>query len=147
MDDLNKQRRKSDMLEHKSDHDLLIRHAVKIDSLCEMMGSMTSKLDLFATRVDDRCSTRYSEVQTAFLKEHDGRMDIVTVRWLIGILVVIIVSVIGAVSYNRIELQKQVSKHDLIMQHIKSNTSDIKQNQAVIESVQSIILNKIEMGG
>lgn len=139
-------RRRTDMLEPKSDHDLLIRHAVKIDNLCALMSSLNTKFEFFATRVDDRCNVRHNDIQYRFTSEHEGRMDITTSRWLIGLLVLVISGIIGTVGYNQVELQKQRNTHNLITHQIKTNTENIKQNQKTIGEVQQIILRKINMG-
>jgi len=134
------------MLEAKTDHDLLIRHAVKIDTMCAMLSTLGAKFDDFTSRVDTRCEVRQTTCTDKFAAEHDGRMDVNTVRWLIGILIIVILSIAGTVGYNQLELQKQRNDHDLITHQIKTNTDDIKQNQGAIKAVQQIILNKINEG-
>lgn len=135
------------MLIDKSDHDLLIRHAVKIDTMCGMVVTLGSKFDAFTTKIDERCGNRLETFNGQLVEEHNGRMDIITVRWLIGILVAIICGIIGTVGYNQQELKLQRHTTALITQQIKTNTDDIKQNQVTIGSIQQIILNKINEGG
>jgi len=68
---MDQNRRRTDLLTNLSDHDLLIKNTVKVESLHE-------KIDIFISLLDSKTDSYYT-------------------KWVVSILVLIIVSISGAI--------------------------------------------------
>lgn len=95
-----KNRRKYDNM---TDHDLLIRHTVKIDTLCKLMRANSEQLSAVSDKLDKRCVHIHDGI-TDTLREiftkMDNKTDDTTFRWVIGIIVLIAITVAGVIGPN-----------------------------------------------
>lgn len=101
-------RRKFDNM---TDHDLIIAHSVKIDTLCKLVRSnnthflnfsdrFDSQLSAFSDKLDARCIHTHDSISNThkeIFAKVDGKTDNMTFRWLVGIIVFVILALAGVV--------------------------------------------------
>jgi hypothetical protein len=125
-------RRMSDKLEKNSDHDLLIRHSVKIDSMFNLVTDLGNKFDQFAGRVDKRCERRQTEIYTKIEDSSGDNMDRDTFKWLMGFVILIIMAMVSAIGYNQVKIRSQESAYEFSIDQIKKNQKSIEKLQQII---------------
>jgi len=124
-------RRYTEHVKNRSDRELLIGHSKDIKQLCDMIKEREVKREVFETRIYDkigewsdkvdlRCESRLSMIGT--------KMGATTFRWLFGLLVLAVLSMAGAVSYNRVDISQAKSL-------IKSNAVHIQENIKTIQGL------------
>lgn len=67
-----------------SDHDLLIAHSVKIDSLCALMKGIDEKFD--------KLNVSDTDTHKEIFVKIDRKTEDATFRWLIGLLIIIMMA-------------------------------------------------------
>lgn len=101
-------RRKFDNM---TDHDLLIAHTVKIDTLCKLVRSNNKQfatfsdrferqLETYATKLDQRCVHIHdgiTDTHKEIFAKVDKKVDGTTFRWVVGIIVLVILSMVGVI--------------------------------------------------
>lgn len=80
-----------------SDHELLIIHSEQLHTMCDMIYDTKKVINDFIVKIDTRCDTR----QTEMLHIQDYSMKVSTFWKILTITVIIIMSMMGAMGYNR----------------------------------------------
>jgi|SaaInl8_200m_RNA_FD_contig_41_589173_length_1029_multi_8_in_0_out_0_1 hypothetical protein len=122
-------KRYSDHVKNRSDRDLLIGHSKDIKLICKKLDDREKKREDFETRIYDkigewsdkvdlRCESRLSMIGT--------KMGASTFRWLFGLLVLAVLSMAGAVSYNRVDISQAKSLINSNAVHIQENIKTIQ---------------------
>jgi len=79
------------------DHDLLIKHSVKLDTMCKLQQNIIVKLDSFIDKIDDRCEKRLDLIT----KEADSAVQNTTFWSLLTILVIVLMAMSATIGFNR----------------------------------------------
>lgn len=113
-------------LDEMADHDLLIEHTIEIRTLCELMRGSTSQiadftrkferqLDTYLTRMDQKCAgthDKLTETHREIFAKVDKKTDNLTFRWIVGILVAAMLTMVGAVGAERLGIN--ANKRDIM---------------------------------
>jgi hypothetical protein len=87
-------------LDNLSDHDLLIAHSGKIDSLCVLMRVNNGHLKEFNRNLVDRCAHNHKALAATHKEifgKIDKKVDTGTVKWIVGVAVLLVICVAGLV--------------------------------------------------
>lgn len=86
------------MGDNPSDHELLIEHSVKIDHLCALIKKVDKTIERYTEKLDTRCAFTGSAIASThkeIFEKVDKKMDSATFRWMIGLLVLGMITVAG----------------------------------------------------
>ena len=86
-----------------TDHDLLIAHTVKIDTLCKLVRANNAQLSEFSDKLDKRCVHIHdgiTETHREIFTKIDNKTDNTTFRWIVGIIVLVAITVAGVIGPN-----------------------------------------------
>lgn len=145
-------RRITDKLKGSSDHDLLIRHSVKIDNVCKSViglgnkfDKFSDKVDKFSDKVDKRCERRQVEIYDKIDVGSEDKMDRDTFKWLMGFMILIIMAIVSAIGYNQVKIKVHESVYKFNIEQIRNNQESIKELQTIIDlKLSNFIKNKLE---
>lgn len=91
-----------------TDHDLLIQHTVKIDTLCKLMRANSKQLSAFSDKLDKRCVHIHdgiTDTHREIFTKIDKKTDSITFRWLIGIIILVVLTMAGVVGTDVVDVQ------------------------------------------
>ena len=125
-------RRISDMLDGMTDHDLLIAHTVKINQLCGLVTSFDKKMDIHVSKTAKHCDDRH-EALNIRMEDKVGQTHF---RWMIGILIIIMISLFGTVGITIVTQYKVEHLLKLSVSSIEANTKRISIIEDVLKKVQ-----------
>ena len=122
-------RRYGDGSDPTTDHDLLIRLNAKINVMCASLSETNQhvrdgnqNLTDFTDKIDIRCESRLNLID----KVDDKILDKSLFKWLVGIIVVVIMTVFSIAGINKVEIAKYQLMIDANAEQIKSNADAIK---------------------
>jgi hypothetical protein len=124
-------RRYTDHIKNRSDRELLIGHSKDIKLICKKLDSRETKREAFEIRIYDKIDSWSNKIDTrceSRLSLIGSKMSTTTFRWLFGLLVLAVLSMAGAVSYNRVDISQAKSL-------IKSNAVHIQENIKTIQGL------------
>jgi len=124
------QRRLTDQLENLSDHDLLVAHSVKIDNICKMIRENNNKLDTYIDKIDHRCETTHDRIDVQI----DNTISKGTIKWGVGIIFVVFVSIISVIGVNQVLISKHTAEIKDTKEHIIIVETKLEQNRAFLKS-------------
>jgi hypothetical protein len=87
-------------LDNLSDHDLLIAHSGKIDSLCVLMRVNNGHLKEFNKNLVDRCAYNHNALAAThkeIFSKIDKKIDTGTVKWIVSVAVLLLICVAGLI--------------------------------------------------
>jgi hypothetical protein len=126
------------------DHDLIIKHSVKIDNLCKLVKLVDIKLDKHHDKMDERCEKR----RTEFTEQIDNSLEDVmskdTIKWVLGIMILVMIAVSGSVGFNQVKIQKNEGRFDECLIQIKDNQKTIKNMQKILNIKMKILTGSHE---
>ena len=114
-------RRETDKIQDMTSHDMLISLTTKINSICPLLHENRDDLKNFITAIDKRCERRLSLINA----NSDKVLGRTMAKWLFSILIVIVVSMFGAIGMNKIAL----TKHEI---QILQNSENIIQIDKIV---------------
>lgn len=126
-------RRSSDKFETQTDHDLLVSHSVKINTICRTLNEMhktfgdvrkeikdhAGKVEDKFEKIDNKTEERMIWLGEVLQKQSDNYMDKKTLLWLFGVLTAVVLSCASVIGYNQISINTNTYR-------IKTNTQDIQ---------------------
>ena len=122
-------RRYNDGSEPTTDHDLLIRLNAKINIMCASLAETNmhvrdgnQNLTDFTDKIDVRCESRLNLID----KVDDKILEKSLFKWLLGIIVVVIMTVFSIAGLNKVEIAKYQLMVDSNAEQIKANADAIK---------------------
>lgn len=127
-------RRKTDKFAPETDHDLLIMHSVKIDNLCKLTKGVAKKLDTYSEKIELRCEHRYETFNTRIDKSSDDKVDENTFRWIIGIMIFAMISMVAMIGVNQVSGSKNG-------ENIRNNGEAIIEVKSKAEKLESKMSN------
>ena len=95
-------RRYTDHIAKASDHDLLTKLNSKMDSVCKTHKETQDFLKDSIKTIDTRCESRLVLIN----KNNDNTVDKPLLRWLVGILVLVLLTVFGVAGMNSVSISK-----------------------------------------
>jgi len=117
------------MTEPTTDHDLLIRLNAKINTLCASLSETNQhvrdgnqNLTDFTDRIDVRCESRLNLID----KVNNNSLGKSMFMWLLGIIVIIVMTIFSIAGLNKVEIAKYQLMIDSNTTHIKANADAIK---------------------
>ena len=114
-------RRETDLIQDLTSHDMLISLTAKVNSICPILHENRDDLKNFITAIDKRCERRLSLINANSDKVLGRTMS----KWLFSILILIIVSMFGAIGMNKIAL----TKHEI---QILQNSENVIQIDKIV---------------
>jgi len=114
-------RRETDLIQNMTSHDMLISLTAKVNSICPILHENRDDLKNFITAIDKRCERRLSLINANSDKVLGRTMS----KWLFSILILIIVSMFGAIGMNKIAL----TKHEI---QILQNSENVIQIDKIV---------------
>ncbi len=115
-------RRYNDGIEPTTDHDLLIRLNTKISTICLSQAETNQHLKDFTDKIELRCESRLKLID----KVNDKILGKSIFTWLLGIVIVVIMTVFSIAGINKVEIAKYQLMIDANAEQIKSNADAIK---------------------
>ena len=122
-------RRYGDGSEPTTDHDLLIRLNAKINVMCASLAETNQhvrdgnqNLTDFTDKIDIRCESRLNLID----KVDDKILEKSLFKWLLGIIIVVIMTVFSIAGLNRVKIAKYQTMVDSNAEQIRSNADAIK---------------------
>lgn len=134
-------RRKADKMEELTDHELLIIHSLKIDTLCKMMEKYNATFDKYIEKMDNRClvsNNKYDDIK----KEIPELVKNSTMRWGLVILISILLSLARTLSYNQKAISVNIKAIESIEKSVDKNSEDIGKLHTNIDKVRDLIDEK-----
>lgn len=122
--------RTAEKLKNYSDHDLLIGHHVKIDSLSMFVHDLGRKMENQATSINIKWDDRQQHCEEKLTKKVDEKVDMTTFKWLMGIIIAIVIAqfaVVGANYISMISLEQTFKAHIQIANTKESFEKEYKQ--------------------
>ena len=120
-------RRKADKFVHDTDHDLIVRHSVKIDNLCKLMQELGTKFDDYSNKVDERCESRLENFTTKIDHTAEEAVDENTFRWIVGIMIFAMISMVAMIGVNQVSGSRNSLLIEANIEHIKEIEKDAKE--------------------
>jgi hypothetical protein len=114
-------RRETDLIQDLTSHDMLISLTAKVNSICPILHESRDDLKNFITAIDKRCERRLSLINA----NSDKVLGRTMAKWLFSILILIIVSMFGAIGMNKIAL----TKHEI---QILQNSENVIQIDKIV---------------
>jgi len=114
-------RRETDKIQDLTSHDMLIELTAKVNSICPILHENRDDLKSFITAIDKRCERRLSLINA----NSDKVLGRTMAKWLFSILIVIVVSMFGAIGMNKIAL----TKHEI---QILQNSENVIQIDKIV---------------
>ena len=122
-------RRYGDGSEPTTDHDLLIRLNAKINIMCASLAETNQhvrdgnqNLTDFTDKIDVRCESRLNLID----KVDNKILEKSLFKWLLGIIIVVVMTVFSIAGLNKVEIAKYQTMIDSNVEQIKSNADAIK---------------------
>jgi len=115
-------RRYNDGIEPTTDHDLLIRLNTKISTICLSQAETNQHFKDFTDKIELRCESRLKLID----KVNDKILGKSIFTWLLGIVIVVIMTVFSIAGINKVEIAKYQLMIDANAEQIKSNADAIK---------------------
>ena len=115
-------RRHTDGIEPTTDHDLLIRLNTKISTICMSQADTNQHLKDFTDKLEFRCESRLKLID----KVDNKILEKSLFKWLLGIIIVVVMTVFSIAGLNKVEIAKYQLMVDSNAEQIKSNADAIK---------------------
>ena len=115
-------RRHTDGIEPTTDHDLLIRLNTKISTICMSQADTNQHLKDFTDKLEFRCESRLKLID----KVDNKILEKSLFKWLLGIIIVVVMTVFSIAGLNKVEIAKYQTMIDSNAEQIKSNADAIK---------------------
>ena len=142
-----------------SDHDLIIRHTVKINQLCTLVTSMDKKMDYnigkifdkidgHADKVDKKCEGRKASCELgtqSIATQLDNKLDNITFRWLFGIFTLILLTFFGIMGMNKLEIHNNKKDINTNKKEVEYNFEKIQKNVEGVEKLNSDLIQRLHL--
>ncbi len=118
------------LTDNMSDHDILVAHTIKIDSICNLIRENNNKLDAYIDKLDHRCETAHERIGDQI----DNTISKGTIKWGAGIIFVAFVSIISTLGLNQVLIAKHSTEIVNTKEHIIIVETELEQNRAFLKS-------------